>query len=279
MCDQVNPTEPKPEPEQETVPTPNSEEHPANASFTEGEAHSGDDTDPEPLEAEDAEEEEDDDTLEWKESLREQFEAWMESVDEISEVDEEAQAPDLYSLYEALVALRNENRAGNRKAVEVFGRFGESLSHFDVEMKRLREQWTRLEAVQGQKDTIPRSQCLALVEMLDRMQRLRAALERRPAEGRFGWLGVGASWKEAWENVRRGFSIVTHHLETLLERAGVTTIQTVGKLFDPVAMVVVETIPSPDRAANFVLEEVSPGYRWRDEVLRPAEVKISKSIE
>jgi molecular chaperone GrpE (heat shock protein) len=42
-------------------------------------------------------------------------------------------------------------------------------------------------------------------------------------------------------------------------------------------MIAVATIVPNGRPLNVVVEEVAPGYRWRDEVLRPAEVKVTKS--
>jgi len=63
----------------------------------------------------------------WKEDLRRQFELWLESLEDIPETQELRDAPDLYSLYEELTALRNETRKGNRRSAEVFGQVGESL--------------------------------------------------------------------------------------------------------------------------------------------------------
>lgn len=217
-------------------------------------------------------------TGDWKESLREQFESWLEDADEIPEVDESVDAPDLYSLYEELAALRNEARKGNRKSAEVFSQLGESLGQFDAEMKRVREQLSRFEATRAEKAQIPRAQCLALVEILDRMHRLQRALERQPRARSFGFLKPDGEWKEAWGNLSQGFSIVTMHLEKLLEQAEVRPVTTLGEVFDPVTMVAVATAPSPNGAPNTVVEELSAGYRWRDEVLRPAEVKISKPV-
>ena len=215
----------------------------------------------------------------WKEQLREKFETWLEDVEEIPEAEELVETPDLLSLYAELVALRNENRKGNRKSAEVFSQFGESLGQFDSEMKRLREQWARIETSTESKAEIPRSQCLALVEILDRMNRLRAALARQPQRSGFAFFKPDGAWKDAWENLGKGFSIVTMHLETLLEQAGVRAMTTRGAAFDPVTMVVVDVVPTRESPPNIVVEELSAGYRWRDEVLRPAEVKISKRIE
>jgi molecular chaperone GrpE (heat shock protein) len=213
----------------------------------------------------------------WKRGLRQQFESWLESVEQMSEIEEEADAPDLYSLYEELTALRNEARKGNRKSAEVFGRFGESLVHFEDEIRRLGEQLSRLESARADKQVLPRSYFLSLVEVVDRMHRLGAAFERPPRPGRLAFLSPDGPWRKAWANWQQGFSILVTHFEKLLEQAGVRRMNTVGTTYDPVSMLAVATIAPNGQPLNVVVEEVAPGYRWRDEILRPAEVKITKS--
>jgi molecular chaperone GrpE len=213
----------------------------------------------------------------WKHPLRQQFESWLASLEHIPEVEEHTDAPDLYSLYEELTALRNETRKGNRKSAEIFSQFGESVDRFQEEIRRLREQLNRAESARGDKQALPRSYFLALVELIDRMHRLAAALERTPSPGRFAFLNPDGAWKKAWANWQHGFSILVAHFEKLLEQAGVHRLNTVGTPFDPVTMVAVSTIVPNDRPANVVVEEIAAGYTWRDEVLRPAEVKITKS--
>src|SRR5215467_7467799 len=100
----------------------------------------------------------------WKEDLRRQFELWLESLQDIPETRELPDAPDLYSLYEELAALRNETRKGNRKSAEVFGQVSESLSHLETEIKRLREHLSRTDSSSGDRAVLPRSYLLALVE-------------------------------------------------------------------------------------------------------------------
>jgi hypothetical protein len=49
----------------------------------------------------------------WKQTLRQQFETWLERVEHLPETQEQTDdAPDLYSLYEELTALRNETCRG-----------------------------------------------------------------------------------------------------------------------------------------------------------------------
>jgi hypothetical protein len=213
----------------------------------------------------------------WKQQLRQQFELWLESVERMPETQEPAEAPDLYSLYEELTALRNESRKGNRKAAEIFSRFGESLDHFQDDLRRIGEQMTRIEVARGDQAVLPRSYFLGLVELVDRMHRLGAAFERPPQPGRFAFLGTDAAWQKAWANSQQGFSILVSHLEKLLQQAGIQRSNTLGAIFDPVTMVAVATIAPNGQPPNVVVEEVAPGYRWRNEILRPAEVKITKS--
>jgi molecular chaperone GrpE (heat shock protein) len=213
----------------------------------------------------------------WKQQLRQQFESWLESLEHMPEIEEHTDAPDLYSLYEELTALRNETRKGNRKSAEVFSQFGESVDRFQDEISRLREQLSRIESARGDKQALPRSYLLALVELVDRMRRLGAAFERPPRPGRFAFLNPDGPWRKAWANWQHGFSILITHFEKLLEQAGVQRLNTIGTTFDPVTMLAVAAIAPNGRPLNVVVEEVAPGYSWRDEVLRPAEVKITKS--
>jgi molecular chaperone GrpE (heat shock protein) len=213
----------------------------------------------------------------WKGELRQQFESWLESVEEMPEIDERTDVPDLYALYEELTALRNETRKGNRKMVEVFSQFGEGVDRFQDEIKRLREQLSRSESARGDHQALPRSYFLALVELIDRMQRLETALERPPQPGRLAFLNSDGRWRKAWSNWRQGFSILVTHFEKLVEQAGVQRMNTIGKTFDPVTMLAVAAVAPIGRPLNVVVEEVAPGYHWRDEVLRPADVKITKS--
>jgi molecular chaperone GrpE (heat shock protein) len=213
----------------------------------------------------------------WKQQLRQQFESWLESLELMPETEEQVEAPDLYSFYEELTALRNETRKGNRKSAEVFSQFGESVNRFQDEITRLREQLSRIESARADKQALPRSYFLALVELVDRMHRMGAAFERPPLPGRFAFLNPDGPWRTAWANWQQGFSILVTHFEKLLEQAGIQRLNTVGTTFDPVSMLAVAAIASNGRPPNVVVEEVAPGYSRRGEILRPAEVKITKS--
>ena len=71
-----------------------------------------------------------------------------------------------------------------------------------------------------------------------------------------------------------GVKLSIKHFLDILENAGVTKIETVGKDFDPNLMEAVTTQEGED---NKVLEEVRSGYMLFEAVLRPAQVIVGKS--
>lgn len=71
-----------------------------------------------------------------------------------------------------------------------------------------------------------------------------------------------------------GVKLSIKHFLDILENAGVTKIETVGKDFDPNLMEAITTQDGPD---GKVLEDVRTGYMLFETVLRPAQVIVGKS--
>jgi molecular chaperone GrpE (heat shock protein) len=185
------------------------------------------------------------------------------------------ETPDLFSFYQQLAAANAEARKANRRAAEAFSQWGETLARFESGLEPLRETIGELSARTASKE-LPRSYCLLLVEFLDRMHRLARAFSSPPASR--SWLPArDAAWRQAWETQRQGFVILIGHLEDLLKKEGVVRIEVLDRPFDPVLMVAVATEPDPRHSAQRVLEEISAGYYHHDELLRPAQVKVSVS--
>jgi molecular chaperone GrpE len=65
-------------------------------------------------------------------------------------------------------------------------------------------------------------------------------------------------------------------VETLI-RLGVTPVESTGRPFDPNFHEAVATEENTDVAANTVLSEFQKGYLFKDRLLRPAKVIVSKS--
>jgi len=218
----------------------------------------------------------DEDLNDWKTELRREFDTWLGRVDAIPELepeDGEPDAPDLYSFYAQWAAGNVEARKGNRRAAEAFSQWGDALGRFDGDLKLLREQLQRLAA--GAPDQgMSRAHCLVLVEMLDRFRRVARAFISPPAGS--WWRGT-KSWSEAWESQRQALDILLGHFEALLKKEGVTRIEAEGRAFDATSMTAVAAEFDDAKPDQTILEELAAGYRLRGELLRPAQVKVSRN--
>ena len=210
----------------------------------------------------------------WKEAMRSAFEAWLEDLDENPELqssDEAPETPDLYSFYAQWVAANAEARKGNRRAAEAFSQWGDALGRFDGDLKLLREQLQRF-AAESNSGGMSRAHCLVLVELFERLRRVAAAFGSTPSGS--WWSGSGR-WRRAWESQGQAFEILLSHFESLLQKEGVTRIETLGQPFDPTSMTAVALEPDASRPDRSILEELGAGYRLHGEVLRLAQVKVS----
>lgn len=68
-----------------------------------------------------------------------------------------------------------------------------------------------------------------------------------------------------------GLDLAYKELLSVLTEQGVSRIEVVGKEFNPEEMDCIEVVSGKE---NEVVEEVMPGYRFRDKVLRVARVKV-----
>lgn len=214
----------------------------------------------------------------YKAALRRDFEAWLAGLEEVPERTGEPdtagpETPALYDFYAQLAALTAEGRKANRRTAEAMSQWGETLARFEGALQPLRETAAQLLAAQANSGGLSRAHCLVLVELVDRMHRLAQAFAA-PPRSRFGW-GDGA-WRRAWEAQRQALGILVSHLEELLRKEGVERIPAAGRPFDPVAMVAVAVEADPAQPPHTVLEEIAAGYLRAGELLRPAQVKISR---
>lgn len=74
-----------------------------------------------------------------------------------------------------------------------------------------------------------------------------------------------------------GMRLVARRLHEVLDRHGVARIDSLGQPFDPELHEALSTVPHEEAAPNTVLQEIQPGYRMGDRVLRPAQVIVSRA--
>jgi hypothetical protein len=222
----------------------------------------------------------------WKDALRRDFEKWLGELAATTDLEEAAESedagseasetPDLYSFYEQLAAANSEFRKANRRTAEAISQWCETLTRFDGNLSPLRETMAKLTAAQPKADELSRSHCLVLVEWLDRLNRIRKAFESPPQKTSW-WQGRGnAAWLKAWETQGQALAILASHIEELLRAEGVTRLGALGQPFDPATMTAVAAEPDSAHPPQTVLEELAAGYRRHGELLRTAQVKVSR---
>lgn len=73
-----------------------------------------------------------------------------------------------------------------------------------------------------------------------------------------------------------GFVMINTSFKQILERNGVKKIEALGKPFDPAYHSAMETVEVENTEPNIIVEEIMTGYIYKDRVLRPSMVKVSK---
>jgi molecular chaperone GrpE len=110
-----------------------------------------------------------------------------------------------------------------------------------------------------------------------------AATARGASEVLTGLLDVADNFDRALEHADgdipesflEGMQLVARGLHDLLGRHGVVRIEAVGVPFDPEVHEALTSQPSADAPPNTVLQEIQPGYKMGDRVLRPAKVIVA----
>ena len=72
-----------------------------------------------------------------------------------------------------------------------------------------------------------------------------------------------------------GLTAIYRRFVNLLEQQGVTPIQNLGEPFNPRVHEAIDSVRSDKCEPGTVVEEVQRGYRWGEELLRPARVRVA----
>ena len=73
-----------------------------------------------------------------------------------------------------------------------------------------------------------------------------------------------------------GLLAIHRKLMGLLEAQGVTPFNSVGETFNPELHEAIGSVKSDAHESGEIVDEVQRGYRWGDEVLRPARVRVAE---
>lgn len=210
-----------------------------------------------------------------KQALLSRFSAYLDSAaDQPEPPHDPGEATDLYSLFVEMAGLRSEVRTELRLVKEALDQFRGVFDLLRTSQATLQQELDRVRAeTRAQAHAALRP---LLLDVIDLRDRLLAAL-KLVATGRPHWsdrllrrnaLG-GAAWQE-------GLRMTVRRLDQVLLDRSVVATHLVGQPFDPRRARVVATAPDASVAEGTVIEEVRTGFLWEDQVLRTAEVIVSK---
>ena len=78
------------------------------------------------------------------------------------------------------------------------------------------------------------------------------------------------------EDFRKGVELIYKQLQSALEKINVQRVSAQGEQFDPRVHEAIEVVESDQVPDHHVLEELQPGYRIKERLLRPAMVRVAK---
>ena len=110
-----------------------------------------------------------------------------------------------------------------------------------------------------------------LRELLNTVDNLDRALEQGEIEG--------GDPQQKLEALLSGIDLTRKGLASTLERFGITPLEFEGQPFNPDEMDALTMEPSDEVPANHVLREFARGYKFKDRVLRHAQVVVSSGPE
>jgi len=145
-----------------------------------------------------------------------------------------------------------ELQAARDDAQEVFARYQRLAADFENYKRRTRQELA--DRTQYANEELLRK----LLPILDNFRR---ALDHAPE-------GLDPNWFE-------GIKLVARQFEETLQAQGLTTIPAVGEKFDPSQHEAIAREETDEHEEGTVVEEMQPGYRLHQRVLRPTLVKVA----
>lgn len=210
-----------------------------------------------------------------KQALIDRFRGYLDMVEDGEEPpDDPGETADLFSVLVEMAALRSEVRTESRlvkEALEQFRGVFDSLQASQATLQRELDRARTETRDQGQSALRP-----LLLDVIDLRDRLVAALTLSAA-ARPRWRdrlwrrdrsGV-AAWQE-------GLRMTLRRLDQVLLDRRVVATQLAGLPFDPRLARAIGTAADSSVAEGTVIKEVRAGFLWDDQVLRTAEVIVSK---
>lgn len=210
-----------------------------------------------------------------KQALIDRFRGYLDMVEDGEEPpDDPGETADLFSVLVEMAALRSEVRTESRLVKEALEQFRGVFDSLQANQATLQRELDR--ARTETRDQAQSALRPLLLDVIDLRDRLVAALTlsavARPRWHDRLWRrdrsGV-AAWQE-------GLRMTLRRLDQVLLDRRVVATQLAGLPFDPRLARAIGTAADSSVAEGTVIKEVRAGFLWDDQVLRTAEVIVSK---
>ncbi len=216
-------------------------------------------------------------TTESKEQLLERFRAYLDETELETVATDSADEPshtDLFSLFIELSALKNEIKLESRQLKKALDEFKAVFDTLQTSHQQLGQELEHLRNTQPEqrRDTL-RPLLLELLELRDRFEAGVEAIAKHRGSA-LAWLCKPET--TLITSMAEGQEISLRRLDQLLNSYQVIALETCGKPLDPHTMRAAAIAQRTRLANGIVVEELRKGYRWENELLRLAEVRVNK---
>lgn len=210
-----------------------------------------------------------------KQALIDRFRGYLDIVEDGEEPpDDPGETADLFSVLVEMAALRSEVRTESRLVKEALEQFRGVFNSLQASQATLQRELDRARTeARDQAQSALRPLLLDVIDLRDRLvaaltlsaaarPRWRDCLWRRDRSGM-------AAWQE-------GLRMTLQRLDQVLLDRRVVATRLAGLPFDPRLARAIGTAADSTVAEGTVIKEVRAGFLWDDQVLRTAEVIVSK---
>jgi molecular chaperone GrpE len=210
-----------------------------------------------------------------KQALLNRFSAYLDSAGDQPEVpDDVGETADLYSVFVEVAGLRSEVRTESRLVKEALDQFRGVFDLLRTSQATVQQELDRARAdAREQAQAVLRPLLLDVIDLRDRLVAALQLVETRRPHWSDRLLRRNAPGGAEWQE---GLRMTLRRLDQVLLERGVVAGQRVGQPFDPRQARVVATAVDTSVAEGTVIEEIRTGFLWNDQVLRTAEVIVSK---
>jgi molecular chaperone GrpE len=215
-----------------------------------------------------------------KQALLSRFQTYLDTAELEPELpDEPDEAADLYSVFVELAGLRSEVRTESRLVKDALDQFRAVFAALEASQAGVQQDLDRARAdarAQVQAALKP-----LLLDVIDLRDRLLAALKLSapppPAPPTWRFWRRQTPPAASGENWQEGLRITLRRLDQVLLDRRVVPVPMLGQPLDPRRARVVATSADSTAPDGIVIEEVRSGFLWEDQVLRTADVIVSKT--